>query len=139
MTPALKKRYQATLNDIPALSEQIANRIRGGEIIALIGPLGSGKTTFAKSLAKKLGIRRRVTSPTFTLLNAYPIKPKALTLYHLDLYRTRSFNEVVQLGLLEIWERRDAIVLIEWADMIKKRLPKKTIYIYFEHEKTARN
>jgi tRNA threonylcarbamoyladenosine biosynthesis protein TsaE len=139
--PPPTQRYSTTLKKISSLSREIATRIRGGEILALIGPLGSGKTTFTKMLAKHLGIKRRVTSPTFTLLNSYPAprtkNEKQLILHHLDLYRTSSFEEVEQLGLLEIWGKPNIITVIEWADMIQKQLPKKTIYIYFEHEENT--
>lgn len=134
-----------TLDDIPKKSLQVARHIRGGKIFALIGPLGAGKTTFVKTVAKHLGITTRVTSPTFTLMNSYSVRPsiknaitETKTLYHLDLYRTKKFAEVEQLGITEVWGKRNTIVFIEWADKIQKYLPKKTIFIYLNgnNEKT---
>jgi tRNA threonylcarbamoyladenosine biosynthesis protein TsaE len=123
-----------TLNQIPSTAKEIAKIIKGGEIFALIGPLGSGKTTFAQALGRELKIKQKITSPTFILLQAFPFKSKTkkeLWMYHLDLYRTKNFREVKALGLLEVWGRPDTITLIEWADKIKKYLPKNTTIIKF--------
>jgi tRNA threonylcarbamoyladenosine biosynthesis protein TsaE len=122
-----------TLAEIPALAKAISAKLKGGEIFALTGTLGSGKTTFAKALGKQLKIKQKITSPTFVLLQAFPfkLKNKPALLYHLDLYRTRNFNEVKALGLLEIWGKPNTVTIIEWADKINKHLPKKTNFIQF--------
>ena len=131
----MKKRYAVALNYATGLARELAPKLRGGEILALVGPLGSGKTTFTKALAKELGIRKSVTSPTFTIMNRYPLKkiPNCLFLYHLDLYRTNSFPEVEQLGITEVWATPETVTILEWADKIQDHLPKKTIFIYFSH------
>ena len=125
------------LIQIPILAKKLAVKIKGGETIALIGPLGSGKTTFAKALGKELKIKHKITSPTFTIMNSFQaILPKTkvkIFLYHLDLYRTKNFKEVEALGLTEIWGSPNTITLIEWADKIKKNLPRKTITIIFNN------
>lgn len=127
-----------SLKDIPRLSGSIARKLTGGEILALIGPLGSGKTTFVQTLAKYLKIKSAVTSPTFVLMNVFPaILPatrKRVLLWHLDLYRVRNWQEVKCLGLPEIWRRRNAVIIIEWADKIRKHLPQKTQFLYFHHD-----
>ncbi|HVY68141.1 MAG TPA: tRNA (adenosine(37)-N6)-threonylcarbamoyltransferase complex ATPase subunit type 1 TsaE [Patescibacteria group bacterium] len=122
------------LNFQAGLARQLALRLKGGEVLALSGPLGSGKTTFARQLARSLKIRHQVASPTFVLMNRYEGRLKTgrrIQLYHLDLYRTKSFREIRALGLPEIWGRPDTITVIEWADKIKRQLPKKTIHIKF--------
>jgi tRNA threonylcarbamoyladenosine biosynthesis protein TsaE len=125
---------QISLSEIPSAAKALAKKLKGGEIFALIGPLGSGKTTFAQALGKELKVKQKITSPTFILLQAFPFRSKLkkeLWMYHLDLYRTKNFREVKALGLLEVWGRPDTITLIEWADKIKKYLPKQTKIIKF--------
>ncbi len=126
--------YKLYLSKIPKQAKQIAKTLKGGEILALTGSLGSGKTTFTKALAKELGITSTVTSPTFVLMQEYKTKKTSpnkqpLWLYHLDLYRTKNFSEVAGLGLEEIWGRPEAITVIEWADKIRERIPKQAMYI----------
>jgi tRNA threonylcarbamoyladenosine biosynthesis protein TsaE len=132
----MKKSYFIKLADSKALARKIAPRLHGGEILALIGPLGSGKTTFTKELAGRLKVKTKVTSPTFTLMHRFPAKvgKTKIFLYHLDLYRTKNFKEVKTLGLEEFWAKPATVTVIEWADKIKKHWPKKTIAIYFSHE-----
>lgn len=118
---------------------KIAKSLHGGEILALSGPLGSGKTTFTKALAKALGVKQTVTSPTFVLMQQYQTsklsKNKSpLWLYHLDLYRTKNFPEVAGTGLQEVWGRPEVITVIEWADKIKSYLPKTVTNINFTRD-----
>jgi tRNA threonylcarbamoyladenosine biosynthesis protein TsaE len=130
----MNKPKTVTLNEIPSLAKALAANIKGGEIFALVGPLGSGKTTFVQALGRELKIRQKITSPTFILLQAFPFKlktGKSVWLYHLDLYRTKNFREVKALGLLEVWGRPDTVTLIEWANKIKKHLPEKSKIIKF--------
>ncbi len=117
------------------LAKQISKKLKGGEVLALVGNLGAGKTTFTKFLAKELGAKLKIKSPTFTLLNIIPINlPKCpdANLYHFDLYRLKNFRQAQALGLKEIWENPKNITVIEWADKIKKYFPKKTLWIFFE-------
>lgn len=130
----MKRVQYVNLDQIPKLAKDIAKNLKGGEVFALIGTLGSGKTTFVQALGRELKIRQKVTSPTFILLQTFPFRSKAkkeFWLYHLDLYRTKNFREVKALGLLEIWGRPDTVTLIEWADKIKRHLPKKSKIIKF--------
>lgn len=124
---------KTTLNGIPALAKKLAKNLNGGEILALIGPLGSGKTTFTKALGQKLKIKHHITSPTFILMNRYNFtkKRKKLWLYHLDIYRLKTFKDVAALGIKEIWHNKDNVTVIEWADRIQKHLPRGTKKIYF--------
>lgn len=101
-------------------------------VVALMGPLGSGKTTFSQGFGKGLGVKKRIISPTFILMRKYSVSKKDF--YHIDLYRLEEGveNEVQNLGIFEIWEDPKNIVLIEWADKIESILPKKAIRIKFE-------
>ena len=96
--------------------------------LCLYGDLGSGKTTFIQGLAKGLGIKKRVISPTFVFMKQY--KP---SFYHVDLYRINKVGEAKGLGLEEIFNEPKAIIAIEWAEKIKKILPKKKEDIYFDY------
>ena len=117
-------------------ARKIAGTLKGGEILALSGDLGSGKTTFTKALGEQLGVRELITSPTFVLMQHYKTKlkgsdSKPIWLYHLDLYRTKNFSEIKDIGLTEVWGRPEVITVIEWADKISSQLPKNTIKILF--------
>jgi tRNA threonylcarbamoyladenosine biosynthesis protein TsaE len=112
-----------------ALGEKIANQLKGGEVLALFGELGSGKTTFLQGLAKGLGIKERILSPTFIMMRQYD------NFYHVDLYRIEDERDIEGLGLEEIWSDPQNIVAIEWAEKIKDVLPKKRIEIYFKYLK----
>lgn len=102
------------------------------KVLALTGNLGAGKTTFIQGFIKALGIRTRVTSPTFLIFRPYSLPKKSHWFrfaIHADLYRIRSFAELKSLGFKKILERPRNIVLIEWAEKIKKYLPRKTLWI----------
>jgi len=104
--------------------------LKGGEIIGLSGELGGGKTTFVKGLAKGLGIKEIVASPTFVLIKDYG------KLVHIDLYRLLGKAEIESLGLSDYLGQKDKICVIEWAEKIKKwlaELPAKKIWVEFEY------
>lgn len=134
----MRPTYNLTLNSLPKKAAEISKILKGGEVLALFGNLGAGKTTFTQYLAKHLGIKVRVTSPTFVLMNAFPAKlPKSkknIILLHLDLYRIKNFKEAKALGITEMWQRPDTVTVIEWADKIEKHLPPKTWKLKFNHE-----
>lgn len=123
------------------LGEKIGRDLKNKpKILCLYGDLGSGKTTFIQGLAKGLGIKRRVVSPTFVFMKQYKNPPSAEpcfsnnpSFYHIDLYRINKVGEAKGLGLEEIFNESKAIVAIEWAEKIKKILPKKRIDIYFDY------
>lgn len=111
---------------------KLAKKIQPGEVIALIGDLGTGKTTFLQGLGRGLGIKNRILSPSFLQLKPYPVKKRRLKyLFHFDFYRLASFSQVETKGLTEYLRTRNGLVMIEWADKIKKWLPRRTKYIYF--------
>ncbi|MDP3993681.1 MAG: tRNA (adenosine(37)-N6)-threonylcarbamoyltransferase complex ATPase subunit type 1 TsaE [Candidatus Doudnabacteria bacterium] len=116
------------------MGENVAKLLKGGEVIALSGNLGSGKTTFVKGLARGFGIRKAITSPTYILFRPYKLR-RGRVFYHFDLYRLKSVRELSELGLHEILENGKNIVAIEWPQKAKKFLPKGTIHIRFTHGK----
>lgn len=115
------------------LGEMLAKEVRGSEVIALIGDLGGGKTTFIKGFGCGLGIKRNITSPTFLLVREYPLKKKNIKkLYHFDAYRIQNPKEFIDLGFNEVLKEKNNIILIEWADRVKEVLPSKIITIRFD-------
>lgn len=115
--------------DTARIAHRVAAELASGGVIALIGPLGVGKTVFVKGLAKALGLSGDdATSPTFTLINEYE---GAVPLYHVDLYRLENPEEVEELGLHEYFEK-DGIVAVEWAERAFHLLPPGALTVIFE-------
>jgi len=103
-------------------------RAQKGDVFALYGGLGTGKTIIAKGLAKGLGIDEEITSPTFLMLEIYE---GTLHLYHFDLYRINKKDELDELNFEEYWEGQ-GISIIEWAENAWDRIPKKAVKIKLE-------
>jgi len=148
------------------IGEKISAKLKGGDILCLYGDLGAGKTTLVKGLAKGLGIKKGVVSPTFAILNVYPIKnfrdsrrslPRegwggndkkysstalgmtTMQLAHFDLYRLKSLEEFFDTGGEDYLGASDAICVIEWPEKIAELLKnKKTIDVAIEHKKNGR-
>lgn len=100
-------------------------------VLALIGDLGAGKTVFAQGFAEGLEIEEKVISPTFVLMRQHQIPNTEKMFYHLDLYRLENVN-IKELGLEEIFENSENIILIEWAEKIQNYLPKNSVTIKIE-------
>ncbi|MDD5772996.1 MAG: tRNA (adenosine(37)-N6)-threonylcarbamoyltransferase complex ATPase subunit type 1 TsaE [bacterium] len=112
------------------IAEKISLLLSPGDVICLIGELGAGKTCFSKGLIRALGVKNKyVVSPTFTIINEYQGK---YPIYHFDLYRLKNENELEALGFEEYFYGK-GITLIEWADKMKKLLPKDRLEIYFSY------
>ena len=127
----ITKSEQATIN----LGKKLARRFGGGEVIALIGQLGSGKTVLIKGIAQGLGIKKTITSPTFVLMKIYKIKPLTTHhsplkyLAHIDAYRLNKGQELLDIGIEEWMGKSDTVTVIEWADRVRDIFPKKKIII----------
>lgn len=115
------------------LGQDLGNKLKGGEILALEGDLGSGKTTFAQGLAKGLGINQQIISPTFIIVREYPTR-LGRNFYHIDLYRLEENieNEFKNLGISDLAGRDNNILAIEWAQKAKTLLPENAIWIKFK-------
>ena len=113
-----------------AAAVELAATLGEGSIVALTGPLGAGKTTFVKAVARALGVEEDVTSPSFIRLNIYEGR---LTVYHLDLYRVKDIPEFISFGLDE-WLDTDGVTLIEWADRAAELLPANSITVSLDYD-----
>ena len=113
-----------------AFGHQLADRLEPGSVVALIGDLGTGKTTLSKYIAEGLGITEVVTSPTFTIVQEY--HSGRLPLYHFDVYRIGDLSEMEELGYEEYFFG-DGVSLVEWADIIQELLPEEARIIRIEY------
>lgn len=116
-------------NDTYSIAASLAQRLKTGGVVALMGDLGAGKTTFTQGFAKHLGIEK-IISPTFVLIKQYTILNTAQILFHLDLYRLEHGFE--HLGLTDLFANKNSIILIEWAEKIIDKLPQNTVKVRFE-------
>lgn len=137
------------------LGFDLGKNLNSAAIFALFGNLGSGKTTFVQGLAKGLGIKQKIISPTFIIVRKYKLsslsdpeftegeskgkqlrslrQAQAKNFYHIDLYRIESENDLNGLGLEEILNDPKNVVAIEWPEKIEKILPEKRINLYFDY------
>ncbi|MCI9575154.1 MAG: tRNA (adenosine(37)-N6)-threonylcarbamoyltransferase complex ATPase subunit type 1 TsaE [Clostridiales bacterium] len=112
-----------------ALGKTIAATLKGGEVIALYGGMGMGKTAFTRGVAEGLGILGGVSSPTFALVHEYA--GGRLPLYHFDMYRVTSWDDLYSTGFFDYLDT-DAVLVIEWSENIDGALPEKKILISVE-------
>lgn len=126
------KKYQSKSDkETKQIAANLAKQFKCG-IIALTGELGTGKTTFVQGFAKGLGIKEKIISPTFVLIRQHQIPKTKKMLFHIDLYRLENKKEFKNLGLAEILNDSNHLILIEWAEKVKNILPKNSIWIFFE-------
>ncbi len=124
------------------LAQNVAAKLKGGEILALHGDLGGGKTTFTKGLAEALHVADIITSPTFVVIKNYPAKitdpsrssglVKEIEFVHIDAYRCESIDDIKSVGIEDYLGRDDVVMVVEWAEKITEILPAYTINIDFK-------
>lgn len=132
------------------LGELLAKELKGGEVICLTGELGSGKTTFAQGILRGLGAKGPYTSPTFLVMKKYRITHntkhttqhkkmlratsyKLCDAYHIDAYRVGP-KDVLNLGWKEIIAGKNNVVIVEWAEKIRRIILKRAVWVKFEHK-----
>jgi tRNA threonylcarbamoyladenosine biosynthesis protein TsaE len=130
----LEDRILRSEDDTISFAKELAPTLKQGDVLALYGELGAGKTFFTKQLCKYLGVQENVSSPSYVLMNEYVGN---YTIRHLDLYRLDAAEEVLELGLYDLFE--DSITIIEWPEIADGMLPVNTIHIYFKFDGTNRN
>jgi len=136
-----------------ALGQLLGRTLSPGQVVALSGDLGAGKTTITQGIGLGLGVTQRITSPTFTLVNEYPGRD-GVTLIHTDSYRLGEMTspdtgtdadtdadtdsasaglEAATFGMAEILDRPDAVIVIEWAERLRSLLPDDTLEVRMAH------
>jgi tRNA threonylcarbamoyladenosine biosynthesis protein TsaE len=125
----LEDRILRSEDDTISFAKELALTLKQGDVLALYGELGAGKTFFAKQLCKYLGVQENVSSPSYVLMNEYIGN---YTIRHLDLYRLDAAEEILELGLYDLFE--DSITIIEWPEIADEMLPDNTVHIYFEFD-----
>lgn len=124
----LSKVYNShSYEDTLKIGEEIAENLRGTEVIALFGGLGMGKTALTTGIAKGLGCTNCVSSPTFALVNEYHGK---CNIYHFDMYRIRSWDDLYSIGFFDYLDT--GVLVIEWSENIENALPNEYIRITIE-------
>lgn len=111
-------------------AHELAESLAPGDVLALIGDLGTGKTVLTSYIAEGLGIKRRVNSPTFTIVKEYT--DGRMPLYHFDVYRVSDPDELFNIGIDEYFFG-EGVCIVEWADLILDILPENTKYIYLAY------
>lgn len=114
-----------SVSDTEAFGERLAQRLRPGDVVAYTGSLGMGKTALTRGLARGLGCKGRVTSPTFTIVNEYE---GGVPLFHFDLYRLGSSDELYDIG----WDdylSRGGVCAVEWSERVADALPEDAVAV----------
>ena len=122
---------------------ELAAALAPGDLVALEGDLGTGKTCLVQGICAGLGVDEVVNSPTFVLLNVYEAtgEGRGLPVYHFDLYRLATVDELAEIGADQFFHEADAVTLVEWADRLPELLPEKRWQIelrYGEQEQERR-
>lgn len=118
-------------NETREFALKLADELKAGDVLALIGDLGTGKTALTKYIAQGLGIKDSIVSPTFTIVREYT--DGRLPLYHFDVYRLADSEEMFNIGAEEHFYEKGGVCVIEWADIVEDILPADTKYIYIEY------
>lgn len=122
------------------LGEDFAKNLKPQDVVFLIGNLGSGKTTFTKGIARGLGIKNRILSPTFVVVRSHSTSNENIqTLYHLDLYRLKDEGEVLNVNLTDYVNDEKGIVVIEWPEMSQEIVKKNVWKVKFEINENERS
>ncbi len=126
-----------SVNETKQFARGLSKYFQEGQVIALKGDLGSGKTTFSQGIAEGVGVEQHVGSPTFKLVSEYV--GEVFKLYHVDCYRLNNADEFLNLGGENLLLPDDGITLIEWANVIQELLPEDVIEIVFSRVKGEPN
>ena len=133
----MKKIIVNSLQETIEFGKMLSQQLSGRDILFLYGELGAGKTTLVKGIAAGFRIEKETTSPTFALMNIYGImnqESRIRNLVHIDTYRLKNENELIEIGALDYIGKPDTITIIEWPEKIEGLLKNdKIIKIRIEH------
>ena len=121
-----------SLDELGAVAEALIETMSEASVFAFFGSMGAGKTTFIKTLCKKLGVENVVNSPTFAIVNEYE-NPKGEPIFHFDFYRLEKAQEAIDIGYQEYVES-GYLCLMEWPEKIENLLPENCVYVYIQAE-----
>lgn len=129
----LMKYITRSVKETKELAKELVKSLKAGQVIGLSGDLGAGKTAFTQGLAKALGVKSIVNSPTFVLMKVYEAQHKVIkTLVHIDAYRLDEWSNLEALGIEEYMADPQTLVVVEWVEKIKKIMPKGVKYYNFK-------
>lgn len=117
-----------SVSDTESIAEKLGKNVQSGDVIAYFGGLGMGKTAFTRGLAKGMGIRADVSSPTFAIVNDYGGNPP---LVHFDMYKVESWDDLYSSGFFDYLDM-GAVLAVEWSENIENALPDNTIRVTIE-------
>jgi tRNA threonylcarbamoyladenosine biosynthesis protein TsaE len=129
-TKIIKESFSEADTELFAI--ELAWTLKPGCIVALHGELGAGKTVFARSFAKGIGVTEQVSSPTYTIVQEYPLDNGTI-FFHLDLYRIDNPDSALAFGVDEYFAEPNAYTLVEWPERVSTILPETTIHIHIRH------
>lgn len=137
---SIEKTHDIAFQLVRELSEMKQKNKNEAACIALVGDLGAGKTTFVQGIARALGLKERVLSPTFLIMKRFDIEEHNGevgnvpfgAVYHFDFYRLTDHNEALEVGFEEVLQNKNHLVVIEWADKFKKIVPKNAVWVNLE-------
>jgi len=122
-----------SVKETKELAKELVKSLKAGQVIGLSGDLGAGKTAFTQGLARALGVKSIVNSPTFVLMKVYEARHRAIkTLVHIDAYRLDEGSNLEALGIEEYMADPQTLVVVEWVEKIKKIMPKGVKYYNFK-------
>ncbi len=116
------------------LGQKIGARLKGGEVLALFGGMGAGKTVLTRGIARGLGVAEGVSSPTFALVHEYDGR---LKIYHFDMFRVESWDDLYSTGFFDFLDS-GAVLIVEWSENIENALPESAVRIRLAPGKTER-
>ncbi len=120
------------IEQLASVARILVNSLEERSLVALVGKMGAGKTTFIKAICAELGVADIVNSPTFSIVNQYETQ-SGQVIYHFDFYRLETPQEAIQIGIFEYWDS-GSVCLMEWPEKVEKLLPPECVYVAIKED-----